>query len=250
MNLKQSRTHFICVLNLLSLCIFIFFSIPKAQGEIVSNTPSNDRTFLPFHFIETIEIKKNKPKGIYYFPSKKLGLKFSDEMEDSESLDDLDNQIIQEDKELLHASFHTISVENVDQIIYLINHFEGAGPHIKISIVIEDKGIQESSLQRYAVYLTYLSTDEKSHISGSFLITDKAYEFIYIKKFSRGNYEINVSEHDPKGNLFHITYDIDAIQIFIQEEFLRSQCRDSYCKEKLRGPIRVKKKTFDPYSIN
>lgn len=246
MSKNKTRTHILHGL-ITAFLLTLFFTI-NVTAEIPPLIES-ENAFLPSQPIEEINSDHNKQKGHYYLPSKKIGLKFFDQPNDSEDLDpdEYENQLIEEDKELVYASSYSISAENIDQVIYLINHFEGLNPHIKITVLIEDRGIQASSTQRYAVYLNYLSTDEKANISGSFLITDKAYEFIYVKKFTRGNYEIKVAEHDSNGNLLHIIYDIDAIKIFIQEEFLRSQCEFDFCTEKMRGPIRIKKNTFDPY---
>ena len=133
-----------------------------------------------------------------------------------------------------------INPANVDSIIRLVDKTEVGSSQKKLSIVVTDNGMSTDVSPRNTVYLGYASLAEMGNITSTYEITSQGYGPVRAERKSAGIYTLIVNQFVDQVGFAEVTYEVNATQMFIDENKMRSACGGDFCDENLKSTVSVK----------
>ncbi len=133
-----------------------------------------------------------------------------------------------------------INPANIDTVIRLVDKNEPGSSQKKLSIVVTDSGMSTDVSPRYTVYLGYASMAEMGNLTSTFEITNLGYGPVKAERKAAGIYTVVVTQILDQVGFAEVTYEVNATQMFIDENKMRDACGGDFCDGTLKSQISVK----------
>jgi hypothetical protein len=133
-----------------------------------------------------------------------------------------------------------IDPANIDTVINLVNKNEPGSSQKKLNIVVTDSGMSTDLSPRYTVYLGYASMAEMGNITSTYEITNDGYGSVRAERKAAGIYTVVVTHFIDQVGFAEVTYEVNATQMFIDENKMRNACGSNFCDGNLKSQISVK----------
>lgn len=133
-----------------------------------------------------------------------------------------------------------IDPANIDTVINLVNKNEPGSSQKKLNIVVQDSGMSTDVSPRYTVYLGYASMAEMGNITSTYEITNEGYGPVRAERKAAGIYTVVVTQFVGQVGFAEVTYEVNATQMFIDENKMRNACGGDFCDGTLKSQISVK----------
>ena len=133
-----------------------------------------------------------------------------------------------------------INPANIDTVIRLVDKNEPGSSQKKLSIVVTDSGMSTDVSPRYTVYLGYASMAEMGNLTSTFEITNLGYGPVKAERKAAGIYTVVVTQILDQVGFAEVTYEVNATQMFIDENKMRAACGGDFCDGVLKSQISVK----------
>lgn len=141
---------------------------------------------------------------------------------------------------IVNSTETQIAPANVDSVINLVNKIDAGSSQKKLNIVVTDSGMSTDVSPRYTVYLGYASMAEMGNISSTFEITNQGYGPVRAERKAAGIYTVIVTQFIDQVGLAEVTYEVNATQMFVDENKMRNACGGDFCDGNLKSTISVK----------
>lgn len=133
-----------------------------------------------------------------------------------------------------------IDPASIDTVINLVKKDEPGSSQKKLNIVVTDSGMSTDVSPRYTVYLGYASMAEMGNITSSYEITNLGYGPVRAERKAAGIYTVIVNQYVEQVGFAEVTYEVNATQMFIDENKMRNACGGDFCDGTLKSQISVK----------
>lgn len=145
---------------------------------------------------------------------------------------------------IINSTEVQIDPANVDTVISLVNKNEPGSSQKKLNIVVTDSGMSTDVSPRYTVYLGYASMAEMGNITSTYQITNEGYGPVRAERKSAGLYTVIVTQFVDQVGFAEVTYEVNATQMFIDENKMRAACGGDFCDGNLKSKITVTQKSI------
>ena len=143
-------------------------------------------------------------------------------------------------KSLNRLKLKSINPGHIDTVIRLVDKNEPGSSQKKLSVVVTDSGMSTDVSPRYTVYLGYASMAEMGNLTSTFEITNLGYGPVKAERKAAGIYTVVVTQFIDQVGFAEVTYEVNATQMFIDENKMRNACGGDFCDGELKSQILVK----------
>lgn len=133
----------------------------------------------------------------------------------------------------------------IDQVIRLVNKSEN-GSEKRVQVISTNNGMSTDLSPRGSAYLTYSSTAEMGNIFAVFEITNEVYGDISAIRTAPGIYQVTVLQFRDQIGYARVTYEVNSVQMFIDENNMRKKCGGDFCDGNLKSTITIKEISVVP----